>query len=75
MRQAPDGVYSYLVDLEDTKIAEMVRENEDCTYTILLNSRFNHERNQTSYLHALKHIQNGDYEKESVQEIEAEAHK
>lgn len=70
----PDGVYSYLVDLEDSKVTEMVRENTDGTYSIFLNTRCSHEQNVESYLHALRHIENNDFEKEDVQDIEREAH-
>lgn len=70
----PDGVYSYLVDLEDSKVTEMVRENTDGTYSIFLNTRCSHEQNIESYLHAVKHICNRDFEKDNVQEIETEAH-
>lgn len=53
---------------------EMVIPNEDGSYTIFINSRLNHEQQVKSYYHAMKHIAGEDFDKESVQEIEALAH-
>lgn len=52
----------------------MVIPNEDGSYTIFINSRLNHEQQVKSYYHAMKHIAGEDFDKESVQEIEALAH-
>lgn len=71
--ELPD-VYSYLVDLKNTKVSELIRENEDGTYTVLLNSRFTHEQNRSSYQHAIQHILREDFAGYDVQSIEAEAH-
>lgn len=68
------GIYSYLVDLKNTKVSEMIRENEDGTYTILLNSRLSRERNRSSYQHAIQHILREDFAGYDVQCIEAESH-
>lgn len=56
-------------------IHEQVTQNHDGSYTIFLNSRDSYEMNRFSYLHAMYHITNGDFEKYDVQEIETEAHK
>lgn len=53
---------------------EMVIPNEDTSYTILINSRLSHENQVKAYYHAIKHLQNNDFEKNDVQQIEAEAH-
>lgn len=57
-----------------TTIPAYVVENNDMSYTIVLNSRLSHEKNILSYWHEIRHIQEHDFEKEDVQEIEAEAH-
>lgn len=54
---------------------EMVVQNEDGSYTIFLNSRLNWENQMIGYVHAMKHITGHDFEKENVQEIEAQAHR
>lgn len=57
------------------KGCEAVTHNEDDTYTIFLNSRLSHERQLEAYKHALKHIVNGDFEKDdSANVIENNAH-
>ena len=38
--------------------------DEDGYETIVLNSRLNHETNMETFIHELKHIQNGDLTKE-----------
>lgn len=47
----------------------------DDTYTIVLNSRHSHEQLLISYSHELKHIENGDFDKDNANAIEKEAHK
>ena len=63
-----------LVDFRVTTSYEMVRSNEDGSYTILLNSRQAPNLLKKAYLHALEHIRRDDWKKDNVQEIEAEAH-
>lgn len=53
---------------------EMVIPNEDGSYTILINAKLSHNMRLEAYEHAMKHITNNDFEKENVQQIEAEAH-
>lgn len=59
-----------------TKTSEAVTENEDGSYTIIINSRFDREHQLQSYEHAMKHILDGDFDLEdgNVQEIEARQH-
>lgn len=58
-----------------TTIRSYVIANNDCTYTIVLNSRLSHEQNLISWKHELEHILNGDYEKKTdVDIIELNAH-
>lgn len=51
--------------------------NNDDTYTVVLNSRLNREQHLISYHHEMRHIENGDYDKQckDVQLIEIFAHK
>jgi hypothetical protein len=69
-----DNIYTYIIDLKSS-VPEMVVSNPDGTYSIFLNARYSFERQQESFKHACKHIQNNDFEKTDVQTIETEAHK
>lgn len=63
-----------LLDFPTNKVTETVTQNADGSYTIFLNSKLTQERQLESYLHAMRHITNNDFEKTDVQEIESEAH-
>lgn len=64
------------VVLVDFKVPgrEMVVENEDGSYTILINSRLSYEGQYRAYKHGMQHITENDFEKSNVQQIEAVAH-
>ncbi|MCI6812626.1 MAG: hypothetical protein MR922_09505 [Lachnospiraceae bacterium] len=62
-----------LLDM-DTKIPEHLVKNDDDSYTIFLNAKLTRENHLKSYAHAIRHIENGDFDKEDVGEIEKEAH-
>lgn len=48
---------------------------KDGYFTVILNQNLTHEQNVESYLHELKHIQNGDFDKRcNVNMIELFAH-
>lgn len=64
----------HLVDFHTTKASEMVCHNEDGSDTILLNARLDYHSQLKAYLHALGHVEHGDFEKCDVQEIERNAH-
>ena len=64
-----------LFDFQKQRGREMVIENEDGSYTVLINSRLSHRSQLDAYNHAMSHIQNNDFEKIDIQTIEAEAHK
>lgn len=64
-----------VMDFKTTEIHEIVTPNPDGTYSIFLNARDCREKNMESYLHALGHIMNDDFDKFDVQEIETEAHR
>lgn len=53
---------------------EMIIKNEDDSYTILINAKLSARGRIDAYNHALKHIENEDFEKNNVQEIESNAH-
>jgi len=69
-----ENVFVSMVELPNSVKAYVVA-NADSTYTIVLNSRLNHEQNVLSYLHELDHIRNGDYDKKlNADVIELYAH-
>ena len=67
-----DDVYVYIVRLP-YGIGEMV---SPCFggYTVYISEDLTMQQRRNAYLHALKHIRNGDFEKHDVQQIESEAH-
>ena len=70
----PD-VYVHLIDFPKSRpVHEAVTENEDGSYSVFIDSRLSDEGQIREYKHALKHIENGDFEKPDVQLIEAAAH-
>lgn len=70
-----EDIFVQVIDM-DVMIPEHVVKNQDGSYTVFLNARFNQEHRLQSYLHAVEHINNGDFDRESadVQEIESVAH-
>lgn len=68
-----DDIYIYYYPLPDN-INEAVLT---CFggYTIYIDPRQSKDGIQRSYEHAMRHIQNGDFFKMDVQQIEAQAHK
>lgn len=68
-----DNVYVYFAELPP-HIKEMVAPGPD-GYTVYISTRLPLEERISTYMHALSHIENGDFEKESgVQEIEYMRH-
>lgn len=53
---------------------ETVVPNEDGSYTIFINAKLSDEQRLKSYEHAIKHIEENDFSKTDVQEIEYSAH-
>lgn len=68
----PD-VNIFLVNFS-TSGKEMVVQNEDGSYTVLINAKLSQDGQLKAYQHALNHIENGDFEKSDVQSIEFQAH-
>lgn len=72
-----DDIYVYLRDDLPIKTHELVTPNADGSYTILIDSRLNHDMQLKAYEHALEHIDRGDFDIDcvyNVQEIESKAH-
>lgn len=56
------------------KVHETVTLNSDDSYTIIINARDCQQRQRDSFLHAIKHIVNNDFDKYDVNLIEGSAH-
>lgn len=65
-------VFVYIVDLPD-QVDEMVTPCLD-GYTVYLNARLTYAGRVRAYHHAMRHIENNDFERANVQEIEKGAH-
>ena len=68
-----DEIFVYYVSLPDG-INEMITPCLE-GYTIYIDEKLDDFSKMKSYLHAIDHIRNLDYEKEDVQSIEADAHR
>ncbi len=64
-----EAIGVYFMDM-DTAVDEQVIFNEDGSYSIFINSRLNWERQMIAYQHALVHIMNGDFDRQSADKIE-----
>lgn len=70
-----NDIYVHIIDFKNSKTKETVTVNDDGSYSIFINSRFNNEQQTNAYIHALGHITRLDFEKNnSVDVIEAYAH-
>ena len=68
-----DDAYVYLVDLPN-KVKGFSVPDANSDFTIYINKRLSFEEMRETYLHELRHIANGDFEKQDVHEIEAYEH-
>ena len=68
-----DDVFVYVVDLPDG-INEMISSCSE-GYTVYIDAKLDSFQVQKAYEHACRHIENGDFEKTDVQQIEADAHR
>lgn len=68
-----DNVYHYIVSLPDGVKAFSMPCLDG--YTIYTDARLTQESRREAYVHELKHIHHGDFEKADVQEIEYLAHR
>lgn len=69
-----DEIYVEIIDFGDCPGSELVTQNADGSYTVLVNARIAYEQQQESIRHAMEHIADLDFEKDNVQEIEAKTH-
>lgn len=60
--------------MDGMNVNEVITENEDGSYTIFVNSNLCESKRLKAISHAFKHIKERDFEKDDVQEIEANAH-
>ena len=56
------------------RVKAVSTKNEDDSYTVVINSRLNHEQQIEGYKHELHHIVNEDHAKYDVESIEVHAH-
>lgn len=70
----PDDITVVLKDFPPGKVHEAVRERPDGTYLVLIDAKLNYEQRLDEYRHAIRHIENDDFSRTDVQQIEAEAH-
>jgi hypothetical protein len=68
-----ENVQVVLYDFKNS-VPGTVTPNSDGTYTIFINSRLSREMQEEVYLHELRHIKNGDFDKFNVNMIECMAH-
>ena len=68
-----DHIYVHLINM-DTCVHEMVRHTPTDDYVVFINARISDQAQHEAFEHAIEHIANNDFEKSSVQQIEAEAH-
>lgn len=64
-----EAIGVYFLDM-DSGIEEQVVSNSDGSFTIIINSRLNQERQMLAYQHALLHIANDDFSKNDADFIE-----
>ena len=69
-----ENVNVVLLNMENG-IHEQVTKNRDGSFTVFLNLKDSFETQKQSYKHAMGHVQNDDFQKSNVQDIEFQAHK
>ena len=68
------NIYTNTMDM-DTCVHAFVRQTPTDDYVIIINSRLSDQAQREAFRHEMWHIQNHDFEKTDVDEIEYEAHK
>ncbi len=64
-----------VMDFKTAKGNEMVTLNDDGSFTILINARLSYAGQLKAYEHAIRHINENDFQKDDVQSIEYTAHR
>ena len=60
--------------MDGMTVNEEITENEDGSFTIVINSNLCDSKRLKAINHAIRHITGRDFEKADIQEIEASAH-
>lgn len=69
------GIYYNVILLDDTGgVPGSVWYNSDDTYTIFIDAKLNEIEQRKVFLHEMRHIQENDFEKHNIQQIESDAH-
>ena len=63
-----------LIKFPSGKVHEAVTQNEDGSVTIFLDKNVTHETQSKCFYHALRHIEENDFDMSNVQSIEIKAH-
>ena len=63
-----------LIKFPSGKVHEAVTQNEDGSVTIFLDKNATHETQSKCFYHALRHIEENDFDMSNVQSIEIKAH-
>lgn len=58
-----DYIAVHLVDLPH-EVKGFTKKNKDGSYTIMINARLSSEMQINTYDHEIRHIENGDYDKD-----------
>ena len=69
-----EDISVHIIDFESEGVDEHVVQNQDGSYTILIDARASYEAQAAAYEHAMSHIRDRDFQKCDVQLIEAESH-
>lgn len=64
-----------LIPIPSSKCKGFTILDADGDYNVYINANLSYTAQVEGYEHEMKHIKNGDFERISVQEIEAEAHR
>lgn len=71
MSYLPGRDYFVYYEVLPRRVRGMVTVNEDCTYTIIINSLLPDSQKRKTYEHEVNHIENDDfYNGKPIQEIE-----
>lgn len=69
------GILYNVILLNDTcGVPGSVWHNADDSYTIFIDAKLSEEKQKKVFMHEMKHIQENDFSKDNVQEIETSAH-
>lgn len=69
----PD-IHVRIISFPNHKTHEAVVPEPDGGYSVYIEERLSHEERLNHYLHAVRHIQNQDFEPGDVQRIETHTH-